>query len=201
MATKGKPYDGQEILNRVFTGTALRSASTDTGSSSATTGGKLDHTFTDQSIFNSSVGVTNAELLADGLMEAAGTTAWTAGGGATLTKETGVRPNGVGGQVLRVAGNATFAQQTIGVAGTKYRITGWARGDGTAAPKVYNGTPGSTWNGTTSTDWQRFDLSTIYISGSARVALFCDGDGYVEFDDVSVKQITSADADGVLNLA
>ena len=62
MASKAKPYEGQEILNKVFTGTALRSASTDGGTASATAGGNLATIYTDQDIWNSVVSSGNLNL-------------------------------------------------------------------------------------------------------------------------------------------
>lgn len=59
MALLKKVYTGQEILNRVFTGTALRCSSTDGGTSSATAGGKLAPVYSEQGIWNGVVDTTN----------------------------------------------------------------------------------------------------------------------------------------------
>ncbi len=60
MAKKAKLYSSQNILNRIFTGLALRSTSTDGGSSSGTAGGSLDCDFIEQDIWNSVFDNTNS---------------------------------------------------------------------------------------------------------------------------------------------
>ena len=129
------------------------------------------------------------ELFVDGNMEAAGTTAWSSAGGATLTKQTGT-PHG-GAQCLRVAtaGTAGGAYQGLTTAGKYYHITGWVRSDGTGVPLVYLGGGSLVWTGTTSTSWQYFDLVGS-ASGSANVSLYSNTTNhYIEWDDVTLQVV------------
>jgi hypothetical protein len=94
----------------------------------------------------------------DGDMERTGFTNWTAGGSATLSKQTGTPYSGK--QVLRVT-NAGFARQIILTIGKKYQIIGVARSaDGVGVPSItISGTPPfPQWQGTNSTNWQSFDF-------------------------------------------
>lgn len=135
-----------------------------------------------------------SELLTDGDMEAEGTGAWTAST-ATLSKQTGTRTEGSGTNVLRLAENGAvsgLARQTVLTTGKSYRITGWARGDGTGRPEVRDHNGITVWLGSNSTDWQSFDY--IFISPGANINLrggsFVIGGGqYAEFDDVSVTEV------------
>jgi len=124
------------------------------------------------------------QLLADGDMEAADTSDWNAGNSATLTKESGAAEDG--DRVLKVAYNGTtnpFAYQAQ-VVGKTYRVTGWARGDGTAYP-VYSDSGYTTWAGTTSTEWQRFDIVYEVVGGTqARLYAMTSSSGYTEWDDL-----------------
>jgi len=133
--------------------------------------------------------LTPDELLTDGDMEASGTTAWTAMNNATLTKETG-DPHG-GTYSLKVAYNDTanpYARQSILTADKTYRLTGWAKGDGTKAPWLRCSS--ILWTGTTSTDWQYFDTTFTAENVILDLGSYLDGAGqYVEFDDVSVFEI------------
>jgi hypothetical protein len=143
-----------------------------------------------------SSGSTPTQLLTDGNMETAGTAAWTsAGGDATLSKQS-TNPHG-GSQLLRVArlsGAVQRAVQNILQAGVVYRVTGYARSDGTALPQVGDETfTPARFTGTTSTSWQPFDI-TFVLTGSSRLSLgttLASGTNYVEFDDVTVTPDTS----------
>ena len=132
------------------------------------------------------------QLLTDGDMEASGVAAWSSHQ-ATLTKETN-NPH-YGTQCLRVtatAATANLAYQQVISPNSTYRVTGWARSDGTNVPLVGDWVLGSRWTGTTSTDWQYFDLTFTPTSSLAtRLTLGSYGaDGnYVEFDDVSLTQV------------
>jgi len=124
------------------------------------------------------------QIIADGDMEAADTSDWNAGNSATLTKESGAAEDG--DRVLKVAYNGTtnpFAYQAQ-VVGKTYRVTGWARGDGTAYP-VYSDSGYTTWAGTTSTEWQRFDIVYEVVGGTqARLYAMTSSSGYTEWDDL-----------------
>jgi hypothetical protein len=126
------------------------------------------------------------ELLTDGDMEAAGTTAWSSAG-ATLSKVAG-SPGGSGSQVLQVAYDASanpYTYQSILTIGSFYHVSGWARGDGTTPPAVYLGT-NQIWQGTSSTTWQRFSASGE-CENSVRFRLYLIGSsGNTQFDDISV---------------
>lgn len=135
-----------------------------------------------------SVGV---ELVSDGDMETGGTAAWTAGNAAALSKQSGGALSG--SQVLRVAHNGTtdpYAYQNILTVGKAYRVTGWARGDGTAYPQINCSV--TLWKGSTSTAWQFFDVVfadavSPWIIFFARIAAA----GYTEFDNITVRKIES----------
>lgn len=59
MANLPKTYTGQEILNKVFTGSSLIAVSTDTPTASATAGGKMSVQYTEQGVMNKVVDTTN----------------------------------------------------------------------------------------------------------------------------------------------
>ncbi len=144
--------------------------------------------------------VDQTQLCADGDMEAVGTAAWTVGGaGAVVQKAAGARPGGTGTQVLQIirAGAQATASQTILTIGQRYRITGWARGDGAASwPRVGTGAV-FLWSGTTSATWQYFDL--VFTASHAAFMLFNGvSDGICEFDDFSVKAPVSLLSDGAM---
>ena len=127
-------------------------------------------------------------------MEAADASAWTAGGGATLSKQS-TNPHG-GNNVLRVLDNgvstAIYAGQTIMTDGNVYRITGYGRSDGTnIGPRVYAGV--FSWTGSNSTEWQYFDITVIANTDLFRLyASDANTNSYVEFDDVTVKLVTAS---------
>lgn len=126
------------------------------------------------------------ELLVDGDMEAAGTSAWLSVD-STLTKVSSTLPDST--QCLRISYSApTFwaVQNPAGVG--VVRMVGYARSDGTNTPKViYNYGSVLKWTGTTSTEWQKFDVvgynyGSIWIGSSGF-------SGWVEFDNISVKEV------------
>lgn len=147
-------------------------------------------------------------------MEESGTSYWSTEGGATLSKETGSPYEGTQClRVTRVSSNPA-AYQNIITQYHKYRITGVARGDGTAYPAIYFGTQ-LIWTGTTSTSWQAFDEEFIAASAtySTRMRLFSLGGAatnYSEFDNIELLYLdlpglntiyiecsTDLDADGI----
>jgi hypothetical protein len=132
-----------------------------------------------------------SNLLEDGDMEASGVTAWSANNDAILEKNL-IPYDGL--QCLRITYNGTSnpnASQSILVIGKSYKITGYARGDGSSSPRVYTQTPGSTqiWAGTTSVSWQYFEET--FTTTNSDLSLWCNasGSGFVEFDDVTVAPI------------
>lgn len=134
------------------------------------------------------------EELIDGDMEAAGTGAWAPINAAILSK-VGSPYEGI--QCLRIAYNGSNnpgARQTPPlVNGLSYRIFGWARSDGSKAPRVRDGAGVLLWTGvSTHTDWQYFDIS--FVSPGTWITLQCvaTSAGYSEFDIVSVKETCPA---------
>lgn len=128
------------------------------------------------------------QLLVDGNMEAAGTTAWTSGSSAVLTKETTNPFSGI--RVLRITGGGAvypWARQDIMAVNRMYRVRGMCRGDGNLGiPRVSDDTA-QRWIGTNSTSWQSFDIlfsptvnGNFYLTG-------VNTTGYCEFDNVTVE--------------
>jgi hypothetical protein len=149
--------------------------------------------------FSAPPSILGSELLTDGDMEAEGVTAWTAGNSATLEKETTSPFEGL--QNLKVARNGVnnpyASQSSILVAGKWYHATGRARSDGNAVPEV--GSLTKFWTGTTSTDWQYFDI--YFIADLDEFFLYVTtstGTEYCEFDIVSVKEVTGVLHDGTM---
>jgi hypothetical protein len=130
-----------------------------------------------------------SQLLADGDMEKAGTGSWTVGGG-SISK---VRGSAIVGKLIlrstRTETGWNYGKQTVCAIGKTYRITGWARSDGTEVPKVTWDQGTLAWTGTNSTAWQRIDATksaiTAFIGfGSTSANLT----GYVDFDDLVVTE-------------
>ena len=134
----------------------------------------------------SSVKSLGTQLLVDGDMGAADTSAWTAGNSATLLKQTGAP---FGSQVLRVARNGSnnpYAGQVILTIGKRYRVTGFARSDGSASPQIYL-TSGVSYTAPTQTNWHYFDFSVIATQTTfALMAATSTGTQYAEFADIRV---------------
>ena len=135
-------------------------------------------------------------LLVDGNMEAANTSAWTAARSATLSKESGGCCDGK--QVLRVAYGGLVnpsATQDVLTLGKVYRISGWARSDGSGEPYVVvsGGPEEILWQGGTSGLWKRFDVITSPIATVTLVKLYnVGGEGtYVEYDNVAAQEVVA----------
>lgn len=123
--------------------------------------------------------------LADSDAETAGVGSWSVGNSATLTKESGFRTYGQGTQVLRVAYNGTtdpYAYQSV-LTSDVYRIKGWARSDGSAIPEIRYGST-VIWTGTTTLDWQYFDIIGTSTSAELRFYAKTSAAGYCDFDDI-----------------
>lgn len=161
--------------------------------------GDIDNVIVKQKTIAASTAFPGSEELVDGDMENAGVGDWTAGNSATLTKETGTRTGGSGTQVLRVARNGVdnpYALQSPATKGKRFKITGWARGNGAAFPIIYAGSLGTIWTGTTSATWQ--EISVEYTASAAGVflqVLATIGTNYSEFDDISVTEVNSLNGD------
>lgn len=132
------------------------------------------------------------QVLVDGNMEKAGTTDWTSLFAATLSKETTNPKRGTNWlKATNTIESNGGAYQEILTVGKTYRVTGWAKGDGVdAKPDIYQGS--LQWVGTTSTDWQYFDI-TFVASSYSRLYLQTGhnviGD-YTGWDDVLVTEYT-----------
>lgn len=150
-----------------------------------------------QDRFEDPVTVRGSETaITDGDMETAGVAEWTVGNGATLTKETTDPYEGT--QVLRVAYGGVAnpeAYQNKLIVGSAYRITGVARSDGTSPPYVLAGAA-TVWIGTSSTDWQKFDVVASPTSVGWLRLRNQSSAGYVEFDDVVVIRTDEVISDG-----
>jgi hypothetical protein len=137
-------------------------------------------------------GIRSGELAQDGTMEASGTTDWLSSNAATVSKQTAT-PHG-GTQNLRIAyGGTTNPQvsQSDLIIGRTYHISGWYRGDGTFAPRVFDTTAVFDSTGTSSTTWQFFDLTAV-ASVSTSFTLRCNATsaGFCEFDDISITEVS-----------
>jgi hypothetical protein len=103
-------------------------------------------------------------VIADDDMEAVGVASWQAINSATRAKVTDFTPNDLGVQAIEVSNNSglgTKGIQQVGILtqGEYYRLTGWAKTDGTYAPKLGLGTIDPHWVGDLSTEWQRIDVT------------------------------------------
>jgi hypothetical protein len=108
----------------------------------------------------------------------AGTAAWTAGGGATLTKNA-TGPGGV--NALRIAGASGFAYQGgTSVSATTIRYVGKVRGDGTGIPIVMDAALSVMWQGTASATWRDFDVE-FPCNGTSLPILYTAAGGSTEW--------------------
>jgi len=132
---------------------------------------------------------TGVNLVVDGDCEATGVAAWTVANDATLTKSTDSPQAGT--QALRVAYNGTStpgAYQTIVPVGKRYRITGYARGDGSFAPEITTGAGAAIVTGlTSSTSWQYYDVIFIAINSTIIFRSSATSAGWAEFDTMTAE--------------
>ncbi len=145
----------------------------------------------DNVVVSADTSVRSGEILQDSNMEASGTSYYSALNSTILSKDTS-NPHG-GTQALRTTYNGTTvgALRSIFVVGKTYRITGYARGDGTAIPRVGDAALATAFIGTSSSSWQFFDI--IRVVTNVNLALYCSassGSQYCEFDDVSVTEVS-----------
>jgi hypothetical protein len=135
------------------------------------------------------------EVLADTDCEESGTGSWDAINGATLSKVSGSVWNGdLALRVTDTASNYGAARQTsVVTASVDYRISGYARSDGVTAPRVQTGGDAA-WTGTTSTNWQHFDVVFTSTSTDVRFYYGGSGGGWCEFDNVSVREFIGHNA-------
>jgi hypothetical protein len=114
-----------------------------------------------------------------------------------------------GAQSLKVIHSGTANPRALGpyiddvevmTTGATYSLSGWAKGDGTAAPKILCGAS-TLWTGTTSTSWQHFDA--VFQAGANVLKFEATVDSsskYVNFDNLELKELGrfryKPDADG-----
>lgn len=143
---------------------------------------------TDTKSFPNCVVLPNDPLV-DGNMEAATTAAWTQIGGDTLSKEAVGAKEGTRWIKVTKTTPATpyaYATQVCLTNGNTYRITGWAKSDGTLLPEVWAGGAIISWIGTASTDWQWFDITVVADGVRFYLGWSSTTNGYVGFDDVKI---------------
>lgn len=154
----------------------------------------LNHKIPDNNVvaawYRSDMGVTLGTVaLVDGDMEAADASAWTLISTPTLTKEGNAK---AGSRCLRITGpQYCGARQAVLTIGRTYRLTGWARGDGVGYP-VLSDTSSARWVGTTSTDWQWFDVTFVAAGGSIALYQYGAGTRYVEWDALTAECLSAS---------
>lgn len=119
-------------------------------------------------------------------------TAWGVWRSADLSKIPEERTGGSGSLSLRVAYGGTSqpaAKQDLTTAGKQYRITGWARGDGTFAPQLQGSGVGLLWAGSSSTTWQYFDVTFNAVGVSIYLYSVASAAGWADFDDVTTEEM------------
>jgi len=134
-----------------------------------------------------------AVAVADATQEGGDTSAWTTTN-ATLSKSAANPHDGT--QALRItyasSANGSAYQTTTLTVGRKYRVQAWARGDGTANPRIGTGATGNKFTtGTNSTEWQLLDGTAVadhayFVLGSAGMAVGT----WVEYDSPTLTPIT-----------
>jgi len=155
-------------------------------------GSKFDGEIHAVSIYDGLLDGTDAQNLYDSV----DTDDWAAGNNVCTTKQLGAAESG--SQVIRSAYDGVsypFVWQNTTTSGVTYRVTGWARSDGTGIPRVSTATGTPLWEGTNSTSWQYFDFTGDPLGVYFRFVNQITGASYVEFDDVTTKEITNDGAD------
>ena len=139
-------------------------------------------------------------LIVDGDMEAVGVTDWTAVNSATVTKETATPKEGT--RYIRVAksagGNFPYIKQGTAIIGERYRVTGYARTDGTVGvARLFISNLNNPITVATTSDWTFFDKTVTATSTTTLVAFMALTSGavgeYCEFDNILVQQIANED--------
>lgn len=101
--------------------------------------------------------------------------------------------------IIRLARAAAAAQhfnQTVNTIGKRYRIQAEARSDGNVAPRITQDTAAVIVQGTTSTDWQTFDVEAVSI-GTSFLFRQITGTGteYTEWRNISITEANPLNAD------
>ena len=150
-----------------------------------------------------SITTTGSNRITDGDMELNNVTSWTAQSGATLTKQSGARDGGSGVRILRVADadDGAARQAITGNATKTYRLLGYARGGGSTARARVDNADGVVYDLTETaadTNWHQF--GPLYFDGFASYNFELEktgGGAHVEFDDVSIFELTTTANTGV----
>lgn len=125
-------------------------------------------------------------ILIDGDMEASGTTNYTAQTNATISKDTTTVHEGTQSmKLVTTAANVGFYQSPM-IIGKRYKISGWAKGDGSGAPRITAASLNAIY--ATSTDWQYFEVYTDPTPSSIIYFLYT-GSGTCYWDDIKVEEI------------
>jgi peptidoglycan hydrolase-like protein with peptidoglycan-binding domain len=156
---------------------------------------------------NSGTLMLGPEIMVDGSMEAAGTTAWIPDN-ATVTKQAG-DPGELGGdqvlQVVDIAAGVGDAQQQHDLSIGAYRVSGQVRStDGLTAPFLdilpASGPPTTIFSGTNSTAWASFQRDfSLTTSGLQEIRLGSTevtGHPTAQFDNISLRKWIST-RDGI----
>jgi hypothetical protein len=127
-------------------------------------------------------------LIVDGDMELAGTSSWNpVYGSPTLSKETD-NPHG-GLQSLKILINATanpyILQSVPLMSKRRVHFTGWGKGDGVAYLRAWLGDR-LVWVGTTSSDWQYFDVTQTASNSYVYLGAVGVTGSSARFDDLRV---------------
>lgn len=139
--------------------------------------------------FNAKCDHRGVSIFNDTDMEAPGVGSWSPVRAPIVTKQTPADAV-EGTRVVRIARNAINSPsiyQNCTIAGSRIRMTGWARGDGANAwPRVlcyYEA-----WKGTTSNSWQEFtvDYSGIIVPYVNLQCSTVTPGAYVEFDNIRI---------------
>lgn len=137
--------------------------------------------------------VADTQILVDGNMEAADTSAWTIINNGIMTKETADPPSGARNMRIEIntgKTHATVYQYPVLTIGTIYKFLGWYRTDGTAVAQIkYQSSPTNLLP-TSPTEWTYFEH--IVTAGYEYAALQVSGTAgnWVEFDDVFITEYT-----------
>ncbi|MDJ0765366.1 MAG: hypothetical protein QNJ97_20465 [Myxococcota bacterium] len=150
-------------------------------------------------------GIYYPQLMADGDMEASGTDAWDYNANyCQLSKIFGAY---FGSYALRIeehtAGEYPYAYNypACPIMGKEYQVSGLARGDGTCAPALAMTGQSDMWIGSSSTEWQSFNVFVTATNPS----LVLKGTGgssgrWVDFDDVVVTETNQVLLDGNMEM-
>ena len=137
--------------------------------------------------------------LKDGDMEYGDSSYWSPGNSATLVKSAAAPQEGaLSLLVIRNGVNYPYAFQYPLEINRDYSLSGYAHGDGVAAPSVSHGST-VLWTGTASPSWQAFSVSFTALSTELRLASDAvAGSAFVTFDACALEVADSLPGDRVM---